>query len=76
MMQVGNMNLKWINLTPAYGRDYTSEEAVINDFYGGRDFRLNTPLGSTYCSIRDIPKGTKIQFRYSKLEETFVITKL
>lgn len=64
----------WYNLTPAYGRDYNSKAAVMKDWTEGKDFKLNSMRGTTYCSIRDFIKGDKIQMRYSKLMKVTVIT--
>jgi hypothetical protein len=62
----------WINLTPAYGRDYKSAKEVLKDFLEEKDFVLNTPFTTTYINKQQIEKGTSIQFRYSKLTKVFV----
>lgn len=61
-------------LTPAYGRDYKSLKAVQADFNAGKDFRLNTPSGDTYCSIRDFNGKGRIQVRYAKLAKVGFLT--
>lgn len=38
-------------LIGAYGRDYFSENIVLDDWMGGKDFKV---VGGPYCSIRDI----------------------
>ena len=38
-------------LLPAYGRNYSSAEELVNDWEEGRDFRI---LKGPYCSIRDM----------------------
>jgi hypothetical protein len=53
-------------LLPAYGRDYKSEAEVIKNFQAGRDFEINYPTGSTYCSIRDGVIGERVKLRYNK----------
>ena len=53
-------------LTPAYGRDYTSKAKAEADLHGGKDFVLNSPQGTTYCSVRDFRKGDTLNVRYKK----------
>lgn len=59
-------------LTPAYGRDYKSKKALLEDFNNGKDFYLHHPMGGGYCSIRDFSKGASVTFRYSKQLKVFV----
>jgi len=54
-------------LTPAYGRDYKSKEAVITDFQAGKDFKLVLIASAGYCSIRDYNEGDMVKIRYNKL---------
>lgn len=51
-------------LTPAYGRDYKSQAAVLADWSEGKDFQS---VWGKKCSIRDFPAGTEISIRYQKL---------
>lgn len=37
-------------LLPAYGRQYKTKEAAIQDWKDGKDFKIQ---GGPYCSIRD-----------------------
>lgn len=39
-------------LVPAYGRKYTTSEAMLKDWTGGKDFQV---AGGPYTSIRDLP---------------------
>lgn len=57
-------------LTPAYGRDYPSQAAVVKDFIEGKDFVLQ-PAGR-YCSIRDFAPGANVSLRYRKLREKVI----
>ena len=43
-------------LTPAYGRKYTTEEAVLIHWKRGLDFKID---GGPYCSILDIDEMKK-----------------
>lgn len=54
-------------LTPAYGRDYKTKALVTQDFLDGKDFVLNSPMGATYCSIRDFAPNTLVNLRYKRL---------
>lgn len=56
-------------LTPAYGRDYSSLKAAQADFDLGKDFTVNSHLGSTKCSIRDFHGKGRIQVRYKNRSE-------
>ncbi len=56
----------WIELTPAYGRDYKSKTAVEADFRAGKDFRGHFGPNETYTSIRDFAPGVKVLLRYKR----------
>lgn len=65
-------------LTPAYGRDYESGEKTLAAWNAGKDFRINCPQGSTYCSVRDYaeyPAGQTLQIRWARLTMVGVIRK-
>ena len=61
-------------LTSAYGRDYSTKAEVIADFRAGKDFIVNFPKGSIYCSIRDGVIGEMIKFPYNKGKEAIFYT--
>ena len=70
------MSYKNAILTPAYGRDYTSAEAIIKDWNDGRDFIMQSEC--FYCSIRDteafmLDGYTHIHFRYQKMTKVHVL---
>jgi len=56
-----------IQVTPAYGRDYTTAKAAKQDWYNNKDFMISD-ISSNYdgkpCSIRD---GVKVTIRYNRL---------
>ena len=59
-------------LTPAYGRDYNSKDAVLKDYNDGKDFMMQ-PQGC-YCSNRDFYGSVlPIKFRYAKLRKVFYL---
>lgn len=47
-------------LTPAYGRKYSTEDSMIEDFNLGKDFKI---LSGPYCSIRDF-EGKVVSLRF------------
>ena len=62
-------------LTPAYGRDYKSGKAAIQDYKDGKDFILNDVTSQwhgRYCSIRDKIPGD-IFIRFNKLQNVVVV---
>jgi len=57
----------FLELLPAYGRDYKSATAAKNDFLAGRDFILaGFEYGGRYCSIRDFSAGQAVLLRYAQ----------
>lgn len=58
-------------LAPAYGRDYNSAGAVVDDFLHGKDFKVASVgiPGGRYCSLRDFAAGVEVTLRYSKLSK-------
>ena len=66
------------SLTPAYGRDYKTGAVALADWNDGKDFTINNPSMSTYCSIsdtEDCPVGHTLQLRYVKKTMVGIITK-
>lgn len=60
-------------LTPAYGKDYKSKAEVEKDFRDGKDFVLNSPMGTTYCSISDFAPKVTVNLRFAKLAKIHVV---
>jgi len=63
-------------LTPAYGRDYKSQAALLADIEANKDFVLNdvsSRYHGRYCSPSDFP-GESVQYRYAKLRKVMVYT--
>jgi hypothetical protein len=57
-----------MTLTPAYGRDYKTQASVLADFNANKDFILRHLLERDRpINKEQIPPGTRIQLRYSKL---------
>lgn len=59
-----------IEISPAYGRDYRSKKATLEDFNANRDFKvesINSPYCGKYCNRRDLERlGVKtVEIRYS-----------
>ena len=58
-----------MTLTPAYGRDYKSKDAVIADLLAGMDF-VTQPDGR-YINLEQLP-FTAVSVRYDRLRKQFV----
>ena len=59
------MESKWIEATPAFGRDYTNQKAVLADWLADKDFR-ETTTGS-YVNRRQAKEmGLSVIIRYDK----------
>src|SRR5687768_13447508 len=58
----------WIEVTPAYGRDYTRKADAVADWKAGLDFF--DPARMQYLSIRDAEReGLNVIIRYAKLRK-------
>lgn len=59
-----------ITVGPAYGRDYITAKAALDDWQAGKDFRILTagPDEGRYISNRD-GGGLKIAIRFNHLRE-------
>ena len=67
--------MKTITAIPAYGRDYESKKAVLEDWNAGKDFMMQSIYGCGYFNKNsNISEFTAIQFRYRKLQSTFILT--
>ena len=56
----------WVEVMPAYGRDYNSKAAALKDWRDGKDF-IETST-RRYMSIRDAEReGLKVTIRYANL---------
>lgn len=70
-------------LTPDYGRDYKSQDEVLDDWDNHKDFRIATPeyAGFTrlnkadYFKYKDelMPDVTAVKFRYNNLTKAFYL---
>lgn len=64
------------SVTPAYGRDYTDEEAAVRDWKDGKDFvyhNITSPYSGMYCSCRDFNTDDTLQLRFNKKEEVVMV---
>lgn len=64
-----------ITLTGAYGRDYRSKKAVLEDIKANKDFILNdisNPYNGKPCLPLTDLKGQKVMIRYKKLSQVFI----
>lgn len=69
--------MKTITAVPAYGRDYTSKQKVLNDFLSNKDFNGVGLFNIGYFNYSQIDQlkadgFTGIEFRYSKMTKVFI----
>jgi hypothetical protein len=63
--------MNFIEVTPSYGRDYTSAKAARADWWAGKDFTIASfgPDMGRQVSCRDGLQGAKILIRFAKLRK-------
>ena len=70
-----------VTVLPAFGRDYKSKKAMLEDFKNNKDFEhrnLDGFLSSGIANIDDFASDSAwstLQFRYKDLAETFLISR-
>ena len=65
-----------MTLTPAYGRDYKSKKAVLEDFNADKDFEISSMYsGGRYTNKADLLHmgETSVNIRYNKLQRVVVV---
>ncbi len=65
--------MNYLSAVPAYGRDYKSAKAVLADWTAGKDFLIQDYVASGYVNINDLPTGTTLNIRYSRLTKVCVV---
>jgi hypothetical protein len=65
----------YLSCVPAYGRDYTTEEAVRADWAASKDFYIVPQPVSRggYVNKDDKPEHVQLNIRYDQLQEVCVI---
>jgi hypothetical protein len=66
---------KRITLVPAYGRDYKSKKAVLEDWNNNKDFQIADLFSGEdgrYANKQDLPDYT-VNIRYKNLTQICVI---
>lgn len=54
----------WMELVPAYGRNYRNKAEVLAAWQEGKDFEGDYSIGFRLCSRRDFAPGTSVILRY------------
>lgn len=54
----------YMELIPAYGRNYKTKKEVEQAFLEGKDFEGDMTIGFKLCSVRDFQSGVKVNLRY------------
>jgi hypothetical protein len=71
--------MKTLTLVPAYGRDYKSQNEVIEDWNKDKDFQIAnafSPYDGKYCNQSNLKEDktlTAVNIRYSKLTKIAVL---
>lgn len=63
---------QWAELTPSYGRDYSSAAKAKADFLAGKDFTLAAT--GQQMSITDVDLSITVYLRYAKLTKFTPVT--
>lgn len=63
----------YYELSPAYGRDYSTAKAVEAAWQSGKDFIGDYQLGFKPINRQDIPKPCRVMLRYKRLTRTVVL---
>ena len=67
----------YVTVVPAYGRDYKSKKAVLEDYRASKDFRINdmfNPYDGKYINKEDADNaGLTMNVRYSQRTKVCVI---
>lgn len=64
---------RYVSVVPAYGRDYTSQKAVKEDWEAGKDFLIMDFQLGGYINKNDKPKDMILNIRYNKQTKVCVI---
>ena len=65
--------MRYVSAVPAYGRDYKSGKAVLEDWNSGKDFLIQDFSLSGYINKDDKPNDMVLNVRYNKLTKVTVI---
>lgn len=60
--------MKYLTVSPAYGRDYRSKKEVQAAWDAGQDFIVQDIMSGGYVSKNDsLPEGTVVMARYARM---------
>lgn len=65
--------MDYVTAVPAYGRDYKSKKAVMEDWNAGKDFLIQDMRYSGYINKDDKPTSMILNVRYKNLSNICVI---
>jgi len=63
--------MAYLVLTPAYGRDYKSKKALLEDFNANKDFLVVSMRNPCYAT-RDELTGNTVELRYDQLRKLHI----
>ena len=65
---------EYLEVVPAYGRDYKSQREVREAWEAGKDFQiLSVGSHGTYVNKGDLPDGVKLEIRYAKRMKVIIL---
>lgn len=59
--------MRHISAVPAYGRDYKTKKAVLEDWNAGKDFLIQDYVEHGYVNKDDKPADVVLEIRYKNL---------
>lgn len=68
---------RWLTLVPAYGRDYTEEDAVRKDWFSNRDFKIadvSSPWNGKPANRSSLSDYDKVKIRFNRHADFTVIS--
>lgn len=65
--------MRYVTAVPAYGRDYKSKKAVMDDWNAGKDFLIQDIFVSGYINKDDKPADMTLNIRYKNLMNICVV---
>jgi len=66
--------MRYLRAIPAYGRDYKSKKAVMEDWNAGKNFLVQDMTESGYINKYDKPADVQLNIRYKNLTRVCVVS--
>jgi hypothetical protein len=63
----------YLSAVPAYGRDYKSKKAVMEDWNSGKDFLIQDMRHGGYVNKDDKPEDVTLHIRYDRMTKVLPV---